>query len=111
MAAKQDLEKEIRSVKRQTKAAFLGVKSSIKNTEAFRQSVLSNQIALDAKKEGFKSGLFPSLAVLDAARDLHKARLDFATSQYEYISSSLRLKRAVATLSEEDLVELNRWFE
>jgi len=110
-AAKQDLEKETRAVKRRTRAAFLGVKSSIKNTEAFRQSVLSNGIALEAKREGFKSGLFPSLAVLDAVRDLHKAKLDYANAQYEYILEGLRLKKAVGTLNEDDLAGLNKWFE
>lgn len=110
-AVKQDLEKEIRVVKREARASFLWVKSSIENTEAFRQSVVSNKIALEAKKEGFKSGLFPSLAVLDAERDLHQAKLEYAKAQYEYISNSLRLKKAVGTLNEEDLAGINQWFE
>lgn len=110
-AAGQDLEKEIRFVKRETKAAFHGVKSAIKNTEALKQSVLSNQIALEAKKEGFRAGLFPSMAVLDAERDLHLAKLEYAEAQYEYIRNSLRLKKAVGTLNQEDLAGINQWLE
>jgi outer membrane protein len=110
-AAKADLEREIRGVRRAAKASFLGVKSSIENAEAFRQSVLSNQIALEAKREGFKSGLFPALAVLDAERDLHRVREYYARTHYEYIVHSLRLKKAVGTLNEEDLVAINQWFE
>jgi len=110
-AAEQELEKEIRLAERETRAAFLGVNSAIKNAEALRQSVISNEIALEAKKEGFKSGLFPSLAILDAERDLHQARLEYVKSQYDYILNSLRLKRAVGILSEVDLEGINKWLE
>ena len=110
-AAEQDLEKEIRFVKRETKAAFLGVKSAIKNTGALKQSVVSNQIALEAKVEGFKAGLIPSMPVLDAERDLHRAKLDYAGAQYEYILNGLSLKKAVGTLNEEALAGINQWLE
>ncbi len=110
-ATEQDMEKEIRAVKRETKAGFLGVKSAIENTRALKQSVVSNQIALEAKREGFRSGLFPSLVVLDAERDLHQAKLEYAKAQYEYILNSLRLKKAVSTLNEEDLAGINQWLE
>lgn len=110
-ATGQDLEKEIRFVKRETKAAFLGIKSAIKNTEALKRSVLSNQIALEAKREGFKAGLIPSVPVLDAERDLHRAKLEYVEAQYEYIRNSLRLKKAVGTLNEEDLAGINQWLE
>jgi len=111
LAAKEDLEKEVRRARRETKAAFLGVKSAIKNTEALRHSVLSSQIALEAKNEGYKSGLLPSLVVLDAERDAHHAKREYVRAQYEYILNGLRLKRAVGTLSEADLVGVNRWLE
>jgi outer membrane protein len=110
-AAEQELERETRLAKREARAAFLGVKSAIKNTEALRQSVISSEIALEAKKEGFKSGLFPSLAILDAERDLHQAKLEYSRSQYNYILNGLRLKKAVGTLSEDDLEGINQWLE
>jgi len=110
-AAKEELEKEIRSVKRKTKAAFLGVKSAMENAEAYKQSVLSNHMALEAKRQGFRSGLFPSLAVLDAERDLHRAKQDYARAHYEYILNGLRLKKAAGTLSEEDIAGINEWLQ
>jgi len=110
-AATQDLEKEIRAVKRETYAVFRGVKSAITSVEAFKQSVVSNQIALEAKKEGFKSGLFNSLAVLDAESDLCLAKQELAQSQYDYILYSLGLKKAGGTLNDEDLVLINQWLE
>ena len=110
-AAKENLEKEIRAAKRGTRAAFHGVKSAIKNTEALRQSVVSHRIALEAKREGFKSGVYHILAVLDAERDFHQAEQEFAKAQYEYILNSIRLKKAVGILNEEDLLGVNQWLE
>ena len=110
-AAEEELEKEIRSVTRESKAAFLGIKSSIENIKALRQAMVSNQSALDAKKEGFKAGLFPSLAVTDAERDLYQTKQEYAKSQYEYIIYSLRLKNAVGLLSQDDISIVNNWLE
>ena len=110
-AAREELEKENRTVVRESKAAFLGIKSSIENIKALKQAMVSNQIALDAKKEGFKSGLFPSLAVTDAERDLYQTKQEYAKSQYEYIIYSLRLKKAVGLLKKEDISVVNNWLE
>lgn len=110
-AAEQDLEREVRLAKREARSAFLSVKSAISNADALMQSMISLQIALESKKEGFKSGLFPSLSVVDAERDLYAAKKDYSRSHYEYMLNSLRLKKAVGTLGPEDLEDINRWIE
>lgn len=108
-AAEKELEREIRLVTRESKAAYLGIISSIDNIQALKQAMVSTQIALEAKKEGFKSGLFPSLAVTDAERDLYQAKRQYAKSQYDYILYSLRLKKAVGLLKESDISTINSW--
>ena len=108
-AAEKELEKEIRLVTRESKAAYLGIISSIDNIQALKQAMVSNQIALEAKKEGFKSGLFPSLAVTDAERDLFQTKQEYAKSQYDYILNSLKLKMAVGLLREGDIKTVNSW--
>ncbi len=110
-SAEQELEKGIRLARREARAAFLDIKSAIENADALRQSIISHKIALDAKKEGFESGLFPSLAILDAERDLHQSKLEYSRARYDYILNSLRLKRAVGTLSKQDLEGINQWLE
>lgn len=110
-AARKDLEAEERALERETRAAFLGVEAAIRSAKALRESVMSQRITVEAKTRGFRSGLFPSLAVLDAERDLHLSRQDFAKAQYDYLLNSLRLKATVGTLDEEALTEVNRWME
>lgn len=110
-AASKDLEAEKRALERETRVAFLGVNAAIRTAKALRQSVMSQRITVEAKRRGFRSGLFPSLAVLDAERDLHLSRQDFAKAQYDYLLNSLRLKATVGTLEEAALAEVNQWLE
>ena len=107
--ARQELIKQERSVDRKTRSAFLGVDSSLKRVDALAESVEANKLALQAKQEGFMSGLFTSLAVLDAERDLALVSIDHAQARYDYILNSLRLKQAVGTLAEQDLQDLENW--
>jgi len=108
--AKQMLIKEQRGVARQVRAAYLGVNSALNRIDALQQSVLSNQLALDAKQEGFMSGLYTSLTVLDAERDLSLVSIDYAQARYDYILNTLKLKMAVGTLNGDDLLEIDQWF-
>lgn len=101
--SKEELEMERRGVERQVRAAYEGTVSGVTLIDALRQSVVSQQAALDAKEEGYKAGLLTLLPVLDAQRDLFLARRDYAQSRYDYLLNSLKLKLAAGTLSEDDL--------
>ena len=109
--SRAEREEQARAVERQTRAAYWGVIGAIGQVEALRQSVVSLQLALESRQEGFKSGLLPSIEVMDGVRDLYVVRRDFARARYEYILNSLRLKRAVGTLGERDIAAINRWLE
>lgn len=102
--SKEEYEQEHRSVERVTRAAYDGTLGGVNLVKALGQAVISQQSALDTKLEGFKSGLFALLPVLDAHRDLYLAKRDYAQSRYEYLIYRLRLKQAAGTLSEADLV-------
>lgn len=108
--ARQNLIQQNRSVLRKTRSAYLGVNSALSQVEALQESIIANKLALDAKQEGFMSGLFTSLNVLDAERDLSLVSIDCAKARYDYILNSLKLKQAVGSLHEKDLQQLEQWF-
>jgi outer membrane protein len=109
--SQEELEQERRAVERMTRAAYDGTLSGVSLVRALRQSVVSQESALEAKSQGFKSGVFTLLPVLDATRDLYLARRDYAQSRYEYLFNRLRLKQAAGTLSEADLEGINAALE
>jgi outer membrane protein len=101
--AREDYEQERRAVERAIRAYFAGVSGGVELVQALNQSVVAQQSALQAKEEGFKSGLYTLLPVLDAQRDLFLAKRDYAQARYDYLLYRLRLKQAVGTLSDTDL--------
>jgi len=105
--SKEERELERRAVERQVRAAFEGTMSGVKLISALKQSVISQQSALEAKEEGFRSGILTLLPVLDAQRDLFLARRDYAQSRYDYLLNSLKLKQAAGTLAEDDLKRIS----
>jgi len=109
-SARQELIKEQREVERGTRSAFLGVQTALSQIEALKQSVRSNELALDAKQEGFLSGLQSTLNVLDAERDLSLVNINYAKARYRYVLNTLRLKQATGSLSVDDVTDLGQWF-
>ena len=109
MESLQALEQQKRDVVLQVSTAFSGVKTAISRAEALKKSIDAQTELFNAKELGYKSGVYTSLAVLDAARDLYLYRRDLSLSRYDYIMSTLELKKAAGTLSEDDLIVINSW--
>lgn len=102
------MDRDMRQIERQTRAAYEGLTSGIVRLQALKESVQAQESARNLKSEGFKAGLQTILAVLDSERDLYAVKRDAAKSRYEFLLNRLRLKQAVGTLSDEDLSMLNK---
>ena len=109
--ALDDLEGERRRTQRETRDAYLGIDSGISRVTALEQAVRSSETAAGAVEAGFQVGTRTSVDVIDAQRDLFRARRDLAGARYGYIRNVLRLKRAAGTLSEDDLHQISAWLE
>lgn len=109
LSAAENLERQRRAVIRQVNATYDGIKTAKSRAEALAKSIESQSYVLAAKEQGYKSGIYTSLAVLDASRDLYILRRDYAQSRYDYVFNTLRLKQAIGTLSDEDLIIVNNW--
>ena len=98
------LERERRRAQRETREAYLGVSSGISRVRALGQAVRSSETAADAIETGYRVGIRTSVDVLDAQRNLFRARRDLSAARYRYLLDVLRLKRASGVLSEGDLL-------
>ena len=103
------LELERRRAQRETRDAYLGVDSGISRVQALEQAVRSSLTAAEAIEAGFQVGTRTSVDVLDAQRELFRARRDLSEARYRYVLDVLRLKRAAGILSEEDLRIVSIW--
>ncbi len=109
--AMQNEEAQRRAVVRQGREAYNGVMSGISRVKALKQALVSGQKALESTEAGYEVGTRTTVDVLNVRRDLFRAKRDYANARYEYILSSLRLKQAAGTLSQNDLAQINTWLE
>jgi outer membrane protein len=106
--AKQELENARRSIALQTRQAYLGVVSGIAQVQALQQALTSSESVLEASKLGQEVGVRTNLDVLNAQQQLYSTRRDLYQAEYVYLMSQLRLKAAVGSLGEAELVKVNQ---
>lgn len=110
-SALQALTKQNRAVERQVRATYNGILSAITRVKAMQKSVEAQQLVVEAKEEGFRAGLYISLAVLDAMQDLYRYKKEYSLARNEFILNSFRLKHVVGALKAEDLNLINTWLQ
>lgn len=107
--AAQELLLQERTTTQQTRDGYRGVQASISRVKALRQALVSTQKSAEATDAGFRAGTRTSVEVLQALRDTFSARSDFSGARYDYIINTLNLKAASGSLSEADLLSINRF--
>ncbi|QLF94265.1 TolC family outer membrane protein [Pseudomonas sp. ABC1] len=95
-----------RQIVESTRNLHRAVNTDIEQVQARRQSIVSNQSALEATEIGYQVGTRNIVDVLDTQRRLFAAVRDYNNARYDYILDNLRLKQAAGTLNPGDLQEL-----
>ncbi len=100
-----------RQVVQNTRNLFRAVNTDVETVQARRQSIISNQSALEATEIGYQVGTRNIVDVLDAQRQLYSAVRNYNDARYDYILNNLRLKQAAGTLSPNDLEALQQYLK
>lgn len=100
-----------RQVVENTRNLHRAVNTDVEQVQARKQSIISNQSALEATEIGYQVGTRNIVDVLDAQRQLYASVRDYNNTRYDYILDSLRLKQAAGTLSPDDLQDLTRYLK
>lgn len=107
--AKMLFEKQQRQTIQDMRTAYLGVKASIAQVEAFKQVLISTESATEATQLGFEVGTRTSVDVLLAQGNLFKSQRDYAKARYDFILNLLRIKYAAGLLSPADIEHISQW--
>lgn len=100
-----------KTVVNNTRKAFLNVTADSYRVEARRQAVESSSSSLEATQAGYEVGTRNIVDVLLSQRQSYAAKRDYASSRYDYVLNTLRLKAASGQLKEVDIRELNSWLD
>lgn len=107
LAAVARAEQARREVELVTRDAYDGVVTGWARVEALEQAVRSAQSARDAVQAGLEVGTRTNVDLLDAERELFRAKRDLARAQYDYLLSVLRLEQAIGDLQLDDLERID----
>ncbi|GAA6206307.1 MULTISPECIES: outer membrane channel protein TolC [Thalassotalea] len=108
VAASQDLAQTHRNAVRNARNSYNTVIAAVSGIKALQQSVISAESALKATEAGFEVGTRTIVDVLDSTRNLYNAKRNLSSTRYSYIQSILALKRAGGTISEQDIIAINK---
>ncbi|BAN50944.1 TolC family outer membrane protein [Metapseudomonas resinovorans] len=100
-----------RNVVQNTRNFHRAVNTDVEQVKARKQSIISNQSALEATEIGYQVGTRNIVDVLDAQRQLFSSVRDYNNARYDYILDNLRLKQAAGTLSPGDLQALANYLK
>lgn len=100
-----------RQVVENTRNLHRAVNTDVEQVQARRQSIISNQSAVEATEIGYQVGTRNIVDVLDAQRQLYTSVRNYNNSRYDYILDNLRLKQAAGTLNPGDLQDLSRYLK
>jgi outer membrane protein len=98
-----------RSIVENTRDLHRAVNTDVEQVQARKQSIISNQSAVEATEIGYQVGTRNIVDVLDAQRSLYTSVRDYNNTRYDYILDNLRLKQQAGTLNPGDLQVLARW--
>ncbi len=109
--SEQSRESLRRQVVQNTRDQHRAVNNDIEQIQARRQTIISNQSAVEANEIGYQVGTRNIVDVLNAQRAVYNSVRDYNTARYNYILTNLRLKQTAGTLSPDDLQALQQWLK
>lgn len=109
VAASAELNNTYRQVIAQTRNSYTGVIANYDRVNVDRFRIIAANKALIATEAGLKVGARTMVDVLNALTTLYQAQQQYVDDRYSYLSDFIDLKVAAGTLTQADLVQMNRW--
>jgi outer membrane protein len=111
LRSKELYEQQRRATIRLARNSYYTVLSAISQVNALKQALISTQTALEATQAGFEVGTRTTVDVLNSQQEVYRAQRDYIRARHGYILSTLSLKQAAGTLSDEDVRLVNAWLK
>lgn len=106
-AAESTLEQTKRNAALQARQHYLGAVNGLAQVKALKAALISSQSSLESNRLGFEVGVRINIDVLNADNQVFLTRRDLARAVLDTLLSHFRLKAAVGTLSEDDILAAN----
>ena len=100
----------VRSTQQQVRRWHQTLDTNRQQIQAFSSLLQSVEASLAGKKQEYKLGLRDISDMLDAEKLVFAAQRNLATARLDLVLNHLRLKQVSGLLNNDDLVQLDQWF-
>ena len=107
----QENEAKTRALIKETSEAFTLSNANARRIQASEKAVESASKSFEAMQTGFKYNVKTLRDVLEAQQLEYKAKRDLSKARYNYIANRIRFLKAIGTVSEDNLLEINEWLD
>jgi outer membrane protein len=107
--SKEQNEAKLRGLIKETSETFTLSNANARRIKAAEKAVQSASKSHEAMQSGFKYGVKTMGDVLIAQQLEFKAKRELARTKYNYILNRVHFLKAIGTISEDNLTELNAW--
>ncbi len=97
------------TITRDTRNLYRRVQTDVVRVGARLKSIASAKSALEATETGYEVGTRNVVDVLRAQENYFRSMYDYADSRYSYMLSLILLKEQAGVLTQEDIIELNKF--
>lgn len=108
IAAEANLKRVTLETERETRQLYRQVETAYYESEAYKKSLESAQLAERAVSAGYDAGTRTITDVLDAKSRVVQARRDLNRTRYQMLQSLIQLKQLTGELSEKDFAEIDQ---
>lgn len=109
--SKHEHEAALRALIKETSDSFLSSNADVRHIEASRKALASANKKHEAMNKGFQYGVVTVSDVLDAQQEEFLVKRDLSKAKYSFIKNRIRFMRAIGSISEQNLQEINDWLE
>jgi outer membrane protein len=109
--SKNDNEAAVRAIIKETSDAFLSANADSRHIKAAQKALESAAKSREAMERGFHFKVVTISDVIKAQQTEFSAKKDLSQAKYNYIKNRVRFVRALGSIAEENLEEINEWLE
>ena len=109
--SKEENEAKMRALVKETSDAFSASNANARRIKASEKALSSAVKSREAMQSALKYGVETVADLLRAQQLEYKAKRECSRSKYEYIINRIRFLKAIGTVSEDNLQEVNDWLE
>ncbi len=107
--SKEENEAKMRALVKETSDAFSASNANARRIKASEKALSSAVKSREAMQSALKHGVETVADLLRAQQLEYKAKRELARAKYQYVINRVRFLKAVGTVSEDNLQEINAW--